>query len=164
MDVIEFLPWQATNTIWSGRGSREKFATCCSVTKSTLSCDIGFKCWTCFTWFLSGEASVANSPETHPFEWWRSSNRCMLGSLLSFRWSKWQNSGSDWSWRLSTSCGAFAVSSHVCYKLSQNQDWPPPMFVHIFHSILDYYIFRQCTCILLLWFGTYVTCETAATN
>lgn len=75
------------------------------------------KWWNYYPSWLSGETCSANSPEAHPLEWWGSSYRCLLGSLLSFRWPQWQNSGCDRSWCLSTACGAFDVSSFVLHNL-----------------------------------------------
>lgn len=76
-----------------------------------------FGCGNCLLLFFSGETCIASSSATYPLEWWRSSNRCLLGTLLSFWWSKWQNSSCDWSWCLSTTCGASSVSSFIFPKV-----------------------------------------------
>lgn len=65
----------------------------------------------CLLWLVSGETCIANSQATNPFEWWRSSDRCLLGTLLSFRWSEWQNSSCHWGWCLPTTSGASTVNS-----------------------------------------------------
>lgn len=46
-----------------------------------------------FLW--AGEAGTSCSWASRPFQWWRSPDRCLLGSLLSFWWYKWQNPSCD---------------------------------------------------------------------
>lgn len=109
------------------------------------------------SWILSGEACVASSPATYPLEWWRSLNRCMLGTLLSFRWSKWQNSGCDWCWCLSTSGGASSVS--FCITMH--------FFVPYLFSIVDFLqssqpplssLFIFCSVFMAVWLVVLTIC------
>ena len=66
-----------------------------------LTCEI---CW-------AGETSPSCTWTSCSFNWWRSPNWCLLGTLLSFWWYKWQNPSCYWGRGLSSTCGAPPVSS-----------------------------------------------------
>lgn len=57
-----------------------------------------------------GETSTTCTWTSCSFKWWRSSDWCLLGSLISVRWYKWQNSSCHWCRSLPTSCWVPAVS------------------------------------------------------
>lgn len=62
----------------------------------------------------SGEASSSCPWASCSFKWWRSVDRCMLGTFLSIRWTKWQDSNCDRG-RCMPSIGG---APHVCTRRS----------------------------------------------
>jgi hypothetical protein len=46
--------------------------------------------------WCTGEASTSSSWAFGFFQWWRGPYRCMLGTVISFWWDKWQNPSSYW--------------------------------------------------------------------
>lgn len=58
---------------------------------------------------LAVQTCAARLGASHPFQRRRGSHGCVLGPFLFVRWHKRQNPGCDWSWCLSSTCGAVAV-------------------------------------------------------
>lgn len=101
-----------------------------------------------FLLVLSDKTSNSDTSAPYSFKWWRDSNRCLLGPVLSFWWDKWQNSSCHRGRCLSATYGASGVSCfQLCNSLSMQL-----LFAFFYLLVLS-------TCVFLIIYKIFIPCR-----
>lgn len=109
MDIIKLLQGQTTAFVWAGWTFKLNFWVLCAFTPYS-----GFLILLlitgAFEFLWADKACPSSSGASYTFKWWWSAHRCLLGTILSFRWYQWQNPSCYWGRCLPPPNWTFTVS------------------------------------------------------
>lgn len=93
-----------------------------------------------------GEASSSCTWTSCSFKWWRSIDRCLLGTFLPIGWTKWQDSSCDWG----RCMPKISWAPHVCTLVLLSVRWY--ILSCAFSSIYMFFCLCPGTHLLQCWF------------